>query len=275
MFWAGMAVGGMLLTLAGTAAATGPCERIVVTGDPKHPPVLWTSSEDPARLTGAAIEVLESALEGSGIKVETLAVKSFAAAQEEVRSGRIDMLAGVFLTPDRLGYMDYVYPAYLEVPNVLFVKRGQSFAYSGWDDLRNKQGSTVRDSSFGRAFDTYAREQLTIKREPSAEQAFRQLLDGRADYVVLQRHQGLALAEQMGIADELDILDGSVINEQLFLAISHNSACNSPELRGVLAQGMYRLSQQGEPRRLFDKYRDLWRGQFNAGLPRPESELAD
>lgn len=275
MRWARWTVGGMVLTLAGTVAASGTCERIVVTGDPQYPPVLWTDPDDSTRLTGAAIELLESALEGSGVKVEALKVDSFSAAEDEVRSGRIDMLAGVFLTPDRLGHMDYVHPAYLEVPSVLFVKRGESFAYSGWDDLREKQGATVRGARFGGAFDTYAGEHLKLRREETVEQAFQQLLNGRADYVVFQRHQGLALAEQSGVAEQLDILDGSIINEQLYFAISHNSACNSPELRGALAQGMHRLTQEGAPRRLFEKYRDRWAGRFDASPPEPESELAD
>ncbi len=275
MRWAGWAVGSLIWALSATAAATGSCERIVITGDPKYPPVLWADPENPSRLTGAAIELLERALEGSGVKVETLNVESYAAAQEEVRSGRIDMLAGAFLTPERLGYMDYVHPAYMEVPSVLFVKRGESFAYSGWDDLRDKRGSTLADTSFGRAFDTYAREHLNIQQAESIEQAFRQLLGGRVDYVVFQRHQGLALAEQLGVSEQLDMLDGSVINEQLYFTVSHDSACNSPQLRGALAQGMLRLSQEGVPRRLFEKYRDQWAGRFDASRPEVESELAD
>ncbi|UAW96910.1 amino acid ABC transporter substrate-binding protein [Halopseudomonas nanhaiensis] len=275
MRWARWMVGGLVLTMAGTVAASGTCERIVVTGDPQYPPVLWTDPDDSTRLTGAAIELLERTLEGSGVKVEALKVASFSVAEDEVRSGRIDMLAGVFLTPDRLGYMDYVHPAYLEVPSVLFVKRGASFAYSGWDDLRERRGATAAGARFGRAFDTYARDNLDLRQEKTIEQAFQRLLNGRADYVVFQRHQGLALAEQLGVADQLDILDGSVMNERLYFAVSHNSACNSPALRAALAQGMHRLTQEGEPRRLFEKYRDRWAGRFNAALPDAESELAD
>lgn len=275
MRWARWTVGGVVLTLAGTVAASGTCERIVVTGDPEYPPVLWTDPEDSTRLTGAAIELLERALEGSDVKVEALKVDSFSAAEDEVRSGRIDMLAGVFLTPDRLGYMDFVHPAYLEVPSVLFVKRGESFAYSGWDDLRERPGATVTGARFGGAFDTYARENLNLRQEATLEQAFQRLLSGGAEYVVFQRHQGLALAEQLGVADQLDILDGSVMNERLYFAVSHNSACNSPALRAALARGMHRLTQEGEPRRLFEKYRDRWAGRFDASPPDTQSDLAD
>lgn len=253
----------LMLSVAGQArAASGLCERVVVTGNPQYPPVLWVDPNDPKRLIGAGAELLERLLGDVGVKVEVLNVGPWARAQQEVRSGRVDMLAGAFLTPERLGYMDYVYPAYMEVPSVLFVKRGEAFPYSGWDDLRGKVGSTLVNNSYGTAFDTYARDHLRIETVPSIEQSFRILLLGRADYVVYERYQGLALAEQMGIVDELDILDGSLINEQLYYTISHNSACNSPALRSAMALGMQQMANRGELRRLLDKYRGIWAAQF-------------
>lgn len=275
MRWACLAMGGVIWTLAEAAFATGACERIVVTGNPEYPPVVWADPDDSTRLTGAAIELLELALDGSGIKVETLNVGPWARAQEEARDGRVDMLASAFMTMERLGEMDYVHPPYMEVPSVVFVKRGASFAYSGWNDLRDKRGSTTVDTSFGSAFDTYAKEQLNIEQAASIEQSFRQLLAGRVDYVVYERHRGQALAERLGLQDQLDILDGSVINEQLYFTISHNSACNSPALRGALAQGMHRLVNEGAPRRILEKYRDRWAGQYGKTDREPPSPVAE
>lgn len=275
MRWAIAAMGGVLCTLAEAALAAGACERIVVTGNPEYAPVVWADPEDSTRLTGAAIEMLELALDGSGITVETLNVGPWARAQEEARSGRVDMLAGAFMNHQRLGNMDFVHPPYMEVPSVVFVKRGASFAYSGWNDLRDKRGSTAVDTSFGSAFDTYAQEHLDIEQSASIEQSLRQLLAGTVDYVVYERHQGQAAAERLGLQEQIDILDGSVINEQLYFTISHNSACNSPALRGALAQGMHRLASEGAPRRILEKYRDRWAGQFGETAGVPSSLVAE
>mgnify|MGYP001945852435 FL=1 len=190
-------------------------------------------------------------------------------AQQEVRSGRVDVLAGAFLTPERLGAMDYVYPPFMEIPSVVFVRRGEAFPYSGWDDLRSRRGVSLSGSSFGAAFDTYAADHLELRSVPGIEQAFSLLLDGQVDYLIHERHQGLALAAQRNVLDQLDILEGSLINEQLHYGISHHSACNSPTLRAALARGLYDLVRQGEPRRLLERYRDLWAGQF---APAPEAE---
>ncbi|MFT6429379.1 MAG: polar amino acid transport system substrate-binding protein [Halopseudomonas sp.] len=247
------------------------CERIVATGNPQYPPILWVDPEDDTRLIGAGAELLEKVLAQSDIKLEMLNVGPWSRAQEEVRSGRVDMLAGAFLTRPRLGQMDYIHPAYAEVPSVIFVRADGIFPYSGWEDLRGKVGSTVLNNSFGNAFDRFAADFLDMETVPSIEQSFQKLLRGRADYVIYERHQGLALAQQMGITDDLDIIDGSLMNEHLYLTLSHNSACNSPDLRAVLAQGMYDLTLDNEPQRLLEKYREVWaQQQITAGaVPGP------
>lgn len=258
-----------MLPATASLAAGGVCERVVVTGNADYPPLLWASPDDPGRLTGAAVELLEKALEPSGIHVDALHVGSWEQAQQEVRSGRVDMLAGSFLTPARLGEVDYVYPPYLEIPSVIFVRRAEAFPYSGWDDLRGKRGGALAGSSFGAAFDLFARDHLAVTAMSGMDRAFEQLLGGKVDYLIHERHQGLALAAQRNVLDQLDILEGSLINEPLYYTVSHHSACNSPALRAALAQGMYRLVRQGEPRRLLDKYRALWAAQF---APPPEEE---
>ena len=78
------------------------------------------------------------------------------------------------------------------------------------------------------------------------------------------------VAEQMGVDAQLDTLEGSFINAPLYLAVSHNSVCNSPALRSALALGMQELAQRNEAGRLLDKYRQLWAAPF-----RPATEAAD
>ncbi|WP_022962501.1 substrate-binding periplasmic protein [Halopseudomonas pelagia] len=251
-----------LLGVGSAQAAGGVCERIVVTGNPQYPPILWVNPDDDKHLVGAGVELLEMALEGTGVKAEVLNVGPWSRAQEEVRSGRVDMLAGAFLTRERLGYMDYIYPPYVEVPSVLFVKRGEVFPYSGWDDLRDKTGSTLLNNSYGMAFDRFSRDHLRVEQVSSIEQSFQTLVRGRVDYVIYERYQGMAVAQQLGIEDQLEIIEGSLINEQLYYTLSHNSACNSPQLRAILAQNMQDLASKGEPRRLLEKYRQVWADRF-------------
>lgn len=254
--------GGLLLGAAGSMAADNACERIVVTGNPDYPPIIWAPEQGDQQLTGVAVEMLQSALADSGIAVEVLNMGSRAKALEAVESGQIDVMAGLFMSRERLSSMDYVYPPIMEVPSVFFVRRGAAFPYTGWQDLRGKRGAAQEGSRFGLSFDTYANDNLELQREATGEAALRKLLAGDLDYVVLERYQGLALAQQMRVDEQLDTLEGSFINAPLYFAISHNSVCNSPALRAALALGMQEQTQRSESRRLLDKYRGIWAAPF-------------
>ena len=261
---AGLLIGGDTL-----AAVENSCERIVATGNPDYPPLVWAPEGEKA-LTGVAIEMLQLALKDSGIRIEVLDLGSRAKALEAVEAGQGDVMAGLYLSRERLQTLDFVYPAIIDVPSVIFVRRGAAFPYSGWQDLQGRRGAAQQGSRFGLSFDTYAADNLALERLSTGEAALRKLLDGKLDYVVLERYQGLALAQQMGVDAQLDTLEGSFINAPLYLAVSHNSVCNSPALRSALALGMQELAQRNEAGRLLDKYRQLWAAPF-----RPATEAAD
>lgn len=214
--------------------------------------------------------MLQLALKDSGIRIEVLDLGSRAKALEAVEAGQVDVMAGLYLSRERLQTLDFVYPAIIDVPSVIFVRRGAAFPYSGWQDLQGRRGAAQQGSRFGLSFDTYAADNLALERLSTGEAALRKLLDGKLDYVVLERYQGLALAQQMGVDAQLDTLEGSFINAPLYLAVSHNSVCNSPALRSALALGMQELAQRNEAGRLLDKYRQLWAAPF-----RPATEAAD
>ena len=226
---------GAFFSAASAQAEPASCERVVVTGNPGYPPLIWAPEGGDQPLTGVTIEMLSNALQNSGISVDVLDLGSRAKALEAVEAGQVDIMAGVFLTRELLGTLDFVYPAVVDVPSVFFVRRGAAFPYTGWQDLQGKRGAAQQGSRFGLSFDTYAADHLQLQRESSGETALRKLLAGELDYVVLERYQGLALAQQMGVDGQLDTLEGSFINAPLYLAISHNSVCNTPELRSALA----------------------------------------
>ena len=253
---------GLLLCTTSATAADAVCERVVVTGNPDYPPIVWAPDQGDQALTGVAVEMLQAALAESNIEVEVLNLGTRAKALEAVERGQVDIMAGLFMARERLSSVDYVYPAIMDVPSVFFVRRGAAFPYTGWQDLRGKRGAAQEGSRFGLSFDTYANDNLELQRETTGEAALRKLLASKLDYVVLERYQGLALAQQMRVNDQLDTLEGSFINAPLYVAISHNSVCNSPDLRAALALGMQELAQRGEGRRLLDKYRSIWAAPF-------------
>ncbi|TVP88311.1 MAG: amino acid ABC transporter substrate-binding protein [Pseudomonadaceae bacterium] len=248
----------LLASGATSAFADESCKRLVASGNSQYPPLLWVDPADPGVLRGAGVTLLSQVLAEHDITLEARNVGPWARAQDDARTGRVDMLLGAFKTDDRETWMDYLHPAFTHVPSVIFVRKGHAFEFTNWDDLRGKRGSTLVNNSFGNAFDNYASEHLDISAFPSVRQSFETLLLDRVDYVIYERFQGKALAEQIGIVDQLEILPDSVITEALYFTFSKRSRCNTPELRAALAETVARLNDEGVMDELISEYSERW-----------------
>ena len=250
-----------LLLLPAFAVAAGKCERLVATGNPEYPPYLWRDPQNPQQLIGANADLLQHLAKELGVVVDIIYTGPWSRAQDEVRTGRVDLIAGAFLTLPRLESMDYVHPAFYFTPSVVWVHRGAEFPYAGWDDLRNRTGDTLVNNSFGQTFDAYAKSNLTLEGVASLTQAFQKLLLGRTDYVLYERYPGQALADSLGMQDDLLVLAPPISSEGLYLTLSHNSACNDAWLRGMLAKKMNEAVASGLPDALLQRNLQRWKDQ--------------
>ncbi|WXL24223.1 transporter substrate-binding domain-containing protein [Ectopseudomonas mendocina] len=250
-----------LLLAPVAASAAGKCERLIATGNPEYPPYLWRDPQNPQQLIGANADLLKYVGNELGVKIDVLYTGPWSRAQDEVRTGRVDLIAGAFLTKARLGVMDYIHPAFYTTSNVVWVHSGAEFPYASWEDLKGRTGDTLVNNSFGQEFDAYAKSNLTLEGVSSLTQAFKKLLLGRTDYVLYERYPGQALADSQGLGDNLLVLDPPISSEGLYLTLSHNSACNDAWLRGKLAQAMTEALEKGVPQRLLENNLKLWKEQ--------------
>jgi polar amino acid transport system substrate-binding protein len=249
------------LLMPAFAVAAGKCERLVATGNPEYPPYLWRDPQNPQQLIGANADLLQHLANELGVAVEIIHTGPWSSAQDEVRTGRVDLMVGAFLTLPSLEVMDYVHPAFFHTPSVVWVHRGAEFPYAGWDDLRNRTGETLANNSFGQTFDAYAKSNLTLQGVASLTLAFQKLLLGRTDYVLHERYPGQALADSLGMQDDLLVLDPPISSEGLYLTLSHNSACNDAWLRGMLARKMNEAIASGLPNDLLQRNLQRWKDQ--------------
>lgn len=249
------------LTVPLASLAAGKCERLVATGNPEYPPYLWRDPAQPDRLIGANADLLEQIGKSIGVNIRVIYTGSWARAQEEARLGRVDLIAGAFLTPQRLESMDYIHPAFLATDSVVWVRKDAVIPYASRDDLKGLKGGTLVNNSFGQDFDAFAKQQLTLEEVPSLTQAFQKLMLKRSDYVLYEHYPGLAVADTLGLADDLQPLEPPVSSEGLYLTLAHNSACNDPWLRGQLAKKMTELTAAGVPQRLLQDNLARWKAQ--------------
>ncbi|ANH70623.1 hypothetical protein ABE85_16430 [Mitsuaria sp. 7] len=236
------------------------CPMLVASGNPQYPPYLWRDPADEQKLVGANADLMQWLAAEIGIPVETRYVGPWGRVQEEMRAGRIDLIAGAFFTLPRTEYMDYFHPAFRETRSVIWTRASAPVAYKRWSDLAPKQGVTVINNSFGVEFDNYARQSLKISQVASIEQAILMLQRGRADYLIYEDTPAEAYAARNG-GPAIQPLMPAIAREGLYVTLSHRSRCNTPELRGRIARAIYKLSQDRVMNRFVEQGFVLWRKQ--------------
>lgn len=247
--------------LPGVGVAQEQCAQLTATGNPEYPPYLWRDPADPDKLIGANADLLKHVAGELGLKLDVVYAGPWSRAQEEVNTGRIDMLAGYFRTQAREQQMDFVSPPFLFNSSVVWVRQDDGFAYSDWADLRGHRGGTLVNNSHGQAFDDYAKANLDLEAVPSAQQAFAKLLLKRSDYVIFERYPGMAVARTLGQEQALKVLEPPISSEGLYLALSHRSACNEAQLRERLAAKLKALVAGPLPEQLLAENLERWQRQ--------------
>lgn len=234
----------LILSVSPQIHAQQQCQKLTATGNSEYPPYLWRKGGGAKELLGANRLIIDEIASRLGISIELQDVGSWARAQEMLKTGRIDLMAGAFFTIPRVQYMDYIHPAFLETESVVWVKQGRAFEMTQKEDLKPYLGVTVINNSFGQEFDEFSKAQLNIEYVSSLSQAFKMLDRERSEYALYEKSPGMAYANILGYT-KLSVLEPPISSEGLYLTISHRSHCNTPELRGKLAQVIHEMSVEG------------------------------
>ncbi|PMU10807.1 MULTISPECIES: ABC transporter substrate-binding protein [unclassified Pseudomonas] len=252
-----------LTVLPALSVAAGKCERLVVTGSPDAPPYLWQDPQNPKHLIGASADLLQQVAGELGIKVELLYAGKRSQALDEVRSGRMDMLADASLTVSELDTLDYIHPPLLENDYLVWTRKDSTLVYNEAQDLHGHPGALSEKSRMTPAFGVFAEQQLTLARTPNLTQAFQKLLLGEVEFVLAGRYSGLTAAQTLNLANDLIARPQPIDKPGLFLAVSHNSACNDPWLRGQLAKKMTELPASGLTEAVLQRNIERWKAQLS------------
>ncbi|WP_239985615.1 substrate-binding periplasmic protein [Marinobacter salexigens] len=244
-----------LMVIGKVGAADAPnCKKLTASGNPEYPPLLWADPGVPEHLTGAVTALLGEILESLGVELEVENLGSWARVQRLAKIGELDMVAGAFITSERIRHMDYLLPPFTNLAASIWVPKGKAFEYRHWPDLQGKRGGTLINNSFGQGFDRYAEENLQIVGVRTIEQSFEMANAGRIDYVLYERLQGQVKLQRLGLADEFVALDVPVSKEGLFFTFSKSSSCNTFEFRERIADRLYTAIHAGRLDELISEY---------------------
>lgn len=236
------------LMLPGLAFAQAACTSLTVTGHPSYPPV--SESKD-GTLVGAAPKLVTAIADRLDAKTAVKDYGSWEKAQAATRSGEADVIFGIYKNDERAKWLDYVEPAFMMDPVSVVVRKGEGFAYAGWDDLKGRKGVTNAGESFGNKFDAFMASDLTVARADGVDKALGALMDKSADYLIIGLYPGKLEAEKMGLTAKVEFLDKPIDSFGMYVGFSKASKCNAMKLdfAELLAKGV----ETGRVKKLIDE----------------------
>ena len=260
----------MAAMLAPVAMAAGKCERLVATGSPDAPPYSWQDPKDPKHLIGANVDLLQQVASELGVKVDVLSAGRRDQALEEVRSGRMDLLLDTPLQVGQLTALDYIHPPLQLNEYLVWTRHDAELAFDGPADLAKYQGSLSERARLTPAFEAFAKAHLELQPAQNLTQAFQKLVLGQVDYVLAGRYSGMAMTQSLGMSNDLIARGLPVDRPGLYLAVSHNSACNDSWLRGQLAKKLTELPISGASEAVLQRNVERWKAQMQVPLDAPK-----
>lgn len=234
------------------------CASLKATGNPEYPPFLWQVDQS-TQLHGAVANLMSEVSKRIEIPIETTYVGPWSRSQQEVRSGRVDLMAGAFYTSERADYMEYFTPAMMFTKSVVWQSSASLFNYQMWSDLEGRWGVTVINNSFGQEFDEYAKRNLNLLTVASLEQALSMLNAGRADYVLYEKNPATAYVQKLGFEGLVLPIEPALSSEGLFLTISNMSPCNTPEIKAKISAALRDIVDKGVPEKVLMDALTEWR----------------
>lgn len=213
-----------LVALSTQVARARPENPVVVSGHPGFAPFCFQQGE---AVDGILPEIARRLLQSLSLPAQFTALGPWARVQQAAQQGQADLLAGLYDSPERREYLDFLNPPVMANEVVVVVRRGQAFAYRRWEDLLDRRLGRVHGDRYQEGFERFLeqqRERIAVDVALSPELNFRKLLLGRVDAVIYSRWVSERLSRQLGLHQDLEFLPVPVFTGQLHLAVARRSA---------------------------------------------------
>jgi len=240
--------------LTGNATfAADECTKIVATGHPQYPVIAFKDGDN---IVGVAPTLVETIAKKLNVPLESKYMGTWEEAQAAARDGKADMIFGIYFNDERATYLDFVQPAFTFDDVAVFVAKGKDFPFADKNDLIGKKGVTNQGESYGTDFDAFMKDKLTVTRTAGIDAGFKDLLDGKADYLIAGYYPGLAEAAKEGLKDKIVALNQALLSQEMFVAFSKKSPCRS--LAGKFGEAILELTTDDSYDKMLVKAQADW-----------------
>ena len=233
-----------------TESMTTENNTITWATNPQYPPYDWSVGNQ--EYVGAGPELLSQIIP-KGYKLKAVMVP-WKRAQEMARTGEIDILVNLRITPERSTWLEFSKNPTFYNPIVVFMLKEKLIPFKSWDELKPLRGGTALGDTYGNGFDEYLAANLKTESASSMVENFKKLTSNRIDYFVSGYYTGMAWVSSAKLSDNIVALTPPVSNNFINLGFSKKSKYLYllPEMDKKLAE----LQTNGSSNSLLQKYLD-------------------
>jgi ABC-type amino acid transport substrate-binding protein len=140
--------------------------------------------------------------------------------------GQIDVLAGAYLTDERLAKYGVSQPVMQEEVGV-FIRSDLDARPQSLKDLAGLRGVAPFGASFGEEFETFAAANLSIDRQPFEDfrTYIRLVAEAKADYLIIARQEGEMMIRDAGVEEKVEVLPWFASVNTLHFLFSRATPC--------------------------------------------------
>lgn len=246
----------LLLPFQSSFALEEDCSTLISSGSNEYPPFMWFSSEA-RQPQGALVDFINWHNQHSAVKIDNRYTGAWARTQRQAR--KIDLLIGLFYNEERDSSLDFIYPPVAQSHSRIWLNSKKLLDIQALSDLVGHQGATVNGFSLGKEFDLYAQEHLNLFRTKSIRQGFKMLSSQRIDYVVYEEQPGLSILSTMPEISNLQLAPYLIATEDIFIAITKDSPCNTEEVKAELEASLKKAAALNIMPSFIEQAKELWK----------------
>lgn len=242
------------IALASSAIATAhTCSKVTASAHPNYPPYHWQQN---GRLVGASVDIAKKVFDQLGVEFEAVYVGPWKRVLESARASKVDMVLGLKQTPARSEYLTFSSSAMLANPIAVFVKKNSPIQFDEWEELIGLRGVKNAGDRYGKGFDYYASQKLSLVDGYSIKGNFQKLILGRADYFIHSKYAGEAFIRANALSKDVEALPTMVNSGYLHSGFTVESPC--AVFNAYLSNQYQQILASGEADRLLQENLQKW-----------------
>lgn len=210
------------LALSKDTSTKATCKKLAVGGADGWEPISYIDHE--GRQSGIGIDILKEYANRHQLDIELNLFIPWTRTLQMLQRGELDVITGAYFTTERRDTYFYSVP-FTEDEIVVFQHKNNRFNVSDLQDLIGYRGARPQGGSYGDYIDNFAAMRLDMVFSPTGNRIFDILMNGRVDYVILGRFDGLTNIYRDNRTDQIVLVEPPLEQNAVHLMFSRKSPC--------------------------------------------------